>query len=118
MTNQHRPAHSAKLMSRRLGSLTPAQIVEVARAISSEPCYCDRMGIGDPAASCGDCPTRDWNKVPATKKPGRPTLPDDERRSHTVRARVTAEEAAKYERIGAADWLRAALKRAKVKDQA
>ena len=33
-------------------------------------------------------------REPAKKKPGRPELPPDERRDHTVRARVTAAEAA------------------------
>ena len=52
-------------------------------------------------------------KQPAKKKPGRPELPPDERRDHTVRARVTADEAAKWERLGGAEWLRRALARAK-----
>ncbi len=30
-----------------------------------------------------------------------------------IRVRVTAEEAAKYERLGGADWLRGVLKRAR-----
>lgn len=49
----------------------------------------------------------------AKKKPGRPELPPDERRDHMVRARVTAAEAAKWERLGGAEWLRKALHRAK-----
>ena len=52
-------------------------------------------------------------KAPAKKKPGRPELPPDERRDHTVRARVTASEAAKWERLGGAEWLRRVLARAK-----
>lgn len=47
-------------MSQRMGSLTPAQIVGVVQAVNDAPCYCDRMGIGEPNASCGDCPTRDY----------------------------------------------------------
>jgi hypothetical protein len=38
---------------------------------------------------------------------------DDQRRDRTVRARVTAEEEAKWERLGGEEWLRAALKRAR-----
>lgn len=44
---------------------------------------------------------------------GRPELPPEERRSHMVRVRVTAEEAAKFERLGGAEWLRGQLKKAK-----
>jgi len=33
---------------------------------NTDKCYCDERGIGDPAASCGDCPTKDyktdWNE--------------------------------------------------------
>lgn len=47
------------------------------------------------------------------KRPGRPALPQDERRDQTVRARVTAAEAAKWERLGGAEWLRRVLARAK-----
>lgn len=52
-------------------------------------------------------------KQPAKKKPGRPELPPDERRNHTVRARVNATEAAKWGRLGGAEWLRRVLARAK-----
>ena len=52
-------------------------------------------------------------KAPAKKKPGRPELPPDKRRDHTVRARVTAAEAAKFDRLGGAEWLRRVLARAK-----
>lgn len=52
-------------------------------------------------------------KQPAKKRPGRPELPPDERRDHTVRARVTAAEAAKFDRLGGAEWLRRVLARAK-----
>lgn len=52
-------------------------------------------------------------KQPAKKRRGRPELPPDERRDHTVRARVTAAEAAKWERIGGAEWLRKVLARVK-----
>ena len=51
--------------------------------------------------------------APAKKQRGRPVVPDDHRRDRTVRARVTAEEEAKWERLGGAEWLRAALKRAR-----
>lgn len=51
--------------------------------------------------------------APAKKKRGRPEVPADQRRGRTVRARVTEEEEAKWERLGGADWLRAALKRAR-----
>ena len=51
-------------------------------------------------------------REPAKKKPGRPELPPDERRDHTVRARVTAAEAAKFDRLGGAEWLRRVLARA------
>jgi hypothetical protein len=40
-------------------------------------------------------------------------LPPNERRNHTVCARVTAEEAAKWKRLGGAELLRKALRRAK-----
>ena len=52
-------------------------------------------------------------KIPAKKQRGRPELPSDQRRDRTVRARVTAEEEAKFVRLGGAKWLRAALKRAR-----
>jgi hypothetical protein len=52
-------------------------------------------------------------KEAAKKKPGRPEMPPDERRAQTVRARVTADEAAKWERLGGAEWLRKVLRRAK-----
>lgn len=32
-------------------------------AAPAEPCYCDRMGIGVPGVSCGDCP-RDYKPAP------------------------------------------------------
>ena len=51
--------------------------------------------------------------APAKKQRGRPAVPDDQRRDRTVRARVTAEEEAKFVRLGGAEWLRAALKRAR-----
>lgn len=51
--------------------------------------------------------------APAKKPRGRPTVPADQRRDHTVRVRVTAEQAAKFERLGGAEWLRAAIKRAR-----
>ena len=51
--------------------------------------------------------------TPAKKQRGRPVVRDDQRRDRTVRARVTAEEEAKWERLGGAEWLRAALKRAR-----
>jgi hypothetical protein len=50
---------------------------------------------------------------PAKKQRGRPQVPADLRRDRTVRARVTAEEEAKFTRIGGAAWLRAVLKRAR-----
>jgi len=49
-----------------------------------------------------------------TKPRGRPTLPDSERRTYTVRVRVTAEEEAKYRAIGGDVWFRKSLKRARV----
>lgn len=52
-------------------------------------------------------------KEAAKKKPGRPELPPDKRRDHMVRARVTAAEAAKYDRLGGAEWLRRVLAKAK-----
>lgn len=51
-------------------------------------------------------------KAPA-KKPGRPALPTEERREFTIRIRATEAEAKKFDRLGAATWFRAALKRAK-----
>lgn len=51
--------------------------------------------------------------APPKKQRGRPAAPDDQRRDRTVRARVTAEEEAKFVRLGGAEWLRAALKRAR-----
>jgi hypothetical protein len=51
--------------------------------------------------------------APAKKQRGRPVVPDDQRRDRTVRARVTAKEEAKFVRLGGAEWLRAALKRAR-----
>ena len=53
--------------------------------------------------------------APAKKQRGRPVVPADQRRDRTVRARVTAEEEAKFTRLGGAEWLRAALKQAKEK---
>ena len=44
---------------------------------------------------------------------GRPTVPADQRRDCTVRARVTAKEESKFVRLGGAEWLRSALKRAR-----
>lgn len=52
-------------------------------------------------------------KEPAKKKPGRPELPPEERREFTIRIRATRAEAEKFDRLGAAVWFRAALKRAK-----
>lgn len=52
-------------------------------------------------------------KEPKAPARGRPELPPDERRDHTIRVRVTADEAAKFERLGGAEWLRAQLKKAK-----
>lgn len=52
------------------------------------------------------------------KKPaliGRPPIPDEKRRDRMIRVRATAEEEAKYERLGGAEWFRTMLKRAKVK---
>ena len=49
-----------------------------------------------------------------SKTRGRPTLPDSERRTYTVRVRVTAAEEAKYRAIGGDAWFRQSLKRAKV----
>ena len=54
--------------------------------------------------------------VPAKKRRGRPTVPTDQRRDRTVRARVTAADEAKFNRLGGANWLRAAIKRAKEKE--
>jgi len=48
-----------------------------------------------------------------TKPRGRPALPDSERRTYTVRVRVTADEEAKYRAIGGDAWFRRSLKRAK-----
>ena len=50
----------------------------------------------------------------AKKQRGRPLVPDDQRRDRTVRARVTAEEEAKWLLLGGAKWLRAVLRRAKL----
>ncbi|MEY2656186.1 MAG: hypothetical protein RLZZ524_3214 [Pseudomonadota bacterium] len=42
---------------------------------AQEPCFCDRMNIGEPGVSCGDCPTRDykptsgWKLVPVEPTP-------------------------------------------------
>jgi hypothetical protein len=52
-------------------------------------------------------------KEPKPLPRGRPELPPEERRDHTIRVRATAEEAAKFERLGGAEWLRAQLKKAK-----
>lgn len=51
--------------------------------------------------------------APAKKQRGRPAVPADQRRDRVVRARVTVEEETKFVRLGGADWLRAALKRAR-----
>jgi hypothetical protein len=51
--------------------------------------------------------------APAKQQRGRPVVPAEQRRDCTVRARVTAEEEAKFVRLGGAEWLRAALKRAR-----
>ncbi len=56
---------------------------------------------------------RDKLNAPAKKQRGRPVVPVNQRRDRTVRARVTAEEEAKFVRLGGAEWLRAALKRAR-----
>lgn len=42
-----------------------------APAMEAEPCYCDRMQIGVPGVSCGDCP-RDYK--PAAPAPAVPDL--------------------------------------------
>lgn len=31
----------------------------------TEPCWCDKQGIGQPGVSCGDCPTRDYKQANA-----------------------------------------------------
>ena len=51
--------------------------------------------------------------LPAKKRRGRPVVRADQRRDRTVRARVTEEEEEKFVRLGGAEWLRAALKRAR-----
>lgn len=51
--------------------------------------------------------------APTKKQRGRPVVPADRRRERTVRARVTVEEEAEFVRLGGAEWLRAALKRAR-----
>ena len=42
-------------------------------------------------------------------RPLGPSLPPDEAKSETVRARVTLAQAEKFERLGGADWLRERL---------
>jgi len=49
------------------------------------------------------------------RPPGRPVLPPDQSKSAMVRARVSVAQAAKFELLGGADWLRSAIDRAKVK---
>ncbi len=45
-----------------------------APAMEAEPCYCDRMQIGVPGVSCGDCP-RDYKPAaPAPAVPESPSL--------------------------------------------
>lgn len=51
-------------------------------------------------------------------KIGRPVLPESEVRSKTMRVRCTTAEFDKFTRLGGADWLRQALKRARQKGQA
>ena len=51
--------------------------------------------------------------APAKKPRGRPTVPTDQRRDRTVRARVTAEQADKFERLGGAEWLRERINKAR-----
>lgn len=46
-------------------------------------------------------------------KRGRPELPEEQRRGKMIRVRVTDEEAAKFERLGGAKWLREVLKKAR-----
>jgi hypothetical protein len=59
--------------------------------------------------------------LPATTLPARgrgrppgPSLPPDEAKSRTVRARVTDAQALKFDRLGGADWLRERIDRARV----
>lgn len=52
-------------------------------------------------------------KPPPKRPRGRPVLPDQERRHHILKVRATDAEAAKFERLGGAEWFRLALKRAK-----
>lgn len=47
---------------------------------------------------------------------GRPPAVPDQLKDHTVRARVTAALAMKFDQLGGPRWLRKALTRAKVRD--
>lgn len=44
---------------------------------------------------------------------GRPPLPEDVAKSEVIRDRVTPAQKAKYIRLGAGDWLRKAIDRAR-----
>lgn len=58
-----------------------------------EPCYCDRMGIGVPGVSCGDCP-RDYKPAPAAPRPDEFTCPYcfDQGAAPVVREPLTREQ--------------------------
>jgi len=55
-------------------------------------------------------------KQPKAPTRGRPELPPEDRKDHTIRVRVTQAEAKKFDRLGGADWLRGQIKRARVPD--
>lgn len=47
------------------------------------------------------------------RPPGRPTLPPERARSALVQVRVSQAQAAKFEALGGAQWLRRAIDRAR-----
>lgn len=51
--------------------------------------------------------------TPAKKQRGRPVVPDDQRRDRTIRVRATADEEAKFEALGGAEWFRKRLQSAR-----
>lgn len=54
-------------MTQQMTDKTPTRAADA-------PCFCDRMNIGAPGVSCGDCPTRDYPSKANT--PIAPPLPE------------------------------------------
>jgi hypothetical protein len=52
-------------------------------------------------------------RSPEKRPPGRPPLAPDRAKSVVLHVRVTQAEAEKFERLGASEWLRRALSRAR-----